>query len=232
MLQMTAVRIRALLAALAVLGVTVVAAVALGRLESARSTERAQAEAQAAAMRGLDALRALIGGFEVQVQNATSNPRLVAALDAGVDRETLRDLLVNEPWWEPFRLAVEGFGMVREGDRPEIGAHLPDALDFTAMVRRARATRRPASELEVADGRVLATVASPVALTGRPGAPVLVAIKVVDVGTLVTVAERAAGAAGISDGHHLLVGAVAAGGSLAEVRRQTALPAPGVRTGD
>src|SRR5215471_225512 len=173
MLQMTAVRIRALLAALAVLGVTVVAAVALGRLESARSTERAQAEAQAAAMRGLDALRALIGGFEVQVQNATSNPRLVAALDAGVDRETLRDLLVNEPWWEPFRLAVEGFGLVRDGDQPEVSARLPEGLDVGDLVRRARTEPRAASELKVAGGHVLATVAAPVAFTGRAGAPVL-----------------------------------------------------------
>src|SRR5215471_8978890 len=162
MIQMKAARIRALSAALAVLVVTVLVSLALQRLDRARVTERAQAEAQFAAMRGLDALHALVAGFEVQVQNATSNPRLVAALDAGVDRETLRDLLVNEPWWEPFRLAVEGFGMVREGERPEIGAHLPDGLDLTAMVRRARATRRPASELAVADGRVLATVASPV----------------------------------------------------------------------
>src|SRR5262245_8268927 len=133
MIQMNAARIRALSAALAVLVVTVVASLAVGRLDRARVTERAQAEAQLAGLRGLDSLHALVTGFEVQVQNATSNPRLVAALDAGVDRETLRDLLVNEPWWEPFRLAVEGFGMVREGERPEIAAHLPEALDFTAL---------------------------------------------------------------------------------------------------
>ena len=129
MLHMTALRVRALLAALAVLVVSAVTSLALAHLDHTRVIERAQAEAQLAAMRGVDALRALVGGFEVQVQNATSNPRLVAALDAGVDRETLRDLLLNEPWWEPFRLAVDGFGVVREGDRPEVGSHLPDALD-------------------------------------------------------------------------------------------------------
>jgi hypothetical protein len=232
MVQMTAARIRALLAALAVLGVTGLTSVALAHLDRVRVTDRAQAEAQLAAMRGLDALHALVAGFEVQVQNATSNPRLVAALDAGVDRETLRDLLLNEPWWEPFRLAVEGFGLVRDGDRPEVGSHLPDAVDVGELVRRARTTRRPASELAVADGRVLAAVAAPIPLTGRAGAPVLVATKLLDVGTLVTVAERAGGAAGISDGRHLLVGAAAAsGGNLAEVRQQTSIAAPGVRIG-
>ena len=32
-------------------------------------------------------------------------------LDASVDQETLRDLLLTEPWWEPFRRAVDGFGL-------------------------------------------------------------------------------------------------------------------------
>jgi hypothetical protein len=233
LVQLTPARIRALLAALAVVAVTALTSVALAHLERARVTERAQAEAQLAAMRGLDALRALVAGFEVQVQNATSNPRLVAALDAGVDRETLRDLLINEPWWEPFRLSVDGFGLVRDGESPEVASHLPETADFGDLVRQARTTRRPTSALVVVEGRVLAAVAAPVPLTDRAAAPVLVASKLLDVGTLVTVAERAGGAAGISDGRHLLVGAAAAsGGNLAEVRRQTSIAAPSVRTGD
>jgi len=228
-------RTRALGAALAVLAVAVFAAGALGRLDRSRLAERAESEAQAAALRGFDALRALLGGFEVQVQNATANPRLVAALDAGVDRETLNDLLLNEPWWEPFRLAVDGYGMVRDGSEPEVSAHLPLGLVVEDLVDHARASRRPASQIRPAGGALFAVVAAPVALTagGRP--PVLLATKLVDVGTLVMVAERAAGAAGISDGRHLLVGAVAQGagtvGNLAEIRSSVAMAAPGVKTG-
>jgi hypothetical protein len=236
MTQAATARIRALGAALAVLAVTAAASAALVRLDRSRLTERVQSEAQAAALRGFDALRALLGGFEVQVQNATANPRLVAALDAGVDQETLRDLLLNEPWWEPFRLAVDGYGMVRDGVEPEVDAHLPEGLGLGDLIDRARAGRRPSSEIRAAGGRVFAVVAAPVALTGRGGAPVLLATKLVDVGTLVMVAERAAGAAGISDGRHLLVGAVAQGagtaGNLAEIKRRVAMPAPGVQPGD
>ena len=91
------------LAAVAVLALTAGAVVLLMRLDRSRAGERAAAEAQAAALRAADGVRSLIGGLEGQTQNATANPRLVAALDANVDQETLRDLLLTEPWWEPFR---------------------------------------------------------------------------------------------------------------------------------
>ena len=81
------------------------------RLDHTRAGERVAAEAQAAALRAADGVRGLIGGLEGQTQNATANPRLVAALDANVDQETLRDLLLTEPWWEPFRRGVDGFGL-------------------------------------------------------------------------------------------------------------------------
>jgi hypothetical protein len=223
-------RVVALAAALAVLGVAVIAAVALRRLERGRTAERAQSEAQAAGLRGLDALRALLSGFEVQVQNATQNPRLVAALDAGIDQETLRDLLVNEPWWEPFRMSVDGYGLVREGDAPEVAAHLPDGLDAGELVGRARSGRRAVSQIITVAGQVFAAIASPVALPSRRATPILLATKIVDVGTLASVAERAGGAVGISDGRHLLVGAAGAvpGATLDDVKAHVADAAPGV----
>ena len=85
------------------LALTVGAVVLLMRLDHTRAGERVAAEAQAAALRAADGVRGLLGSLEGQTQNATANPRLVAALDANVDQETLRDLLLTEPWWEPFR---------------------------------------------------------------------------------------------------------------------------------
>ena len=108
-----------LLAAVAVLALTVGAVVLLMRLDHSRAGERVAAEAQAAALRAADGVRGLLGSLEGQTQNATANPRLVAALDANVDQETLRDLLLTEPWWEPFRRSVDGFGLY---ERREHGA--------------------------------------------------------------------------------------------------------------
>jgi tRNA A-37 threonylcarbamoyl transferase component Bud32 len=225
-------KIRALLAALAVLGATIATAFAIGRLDDARAVERSEAEAQSGTLRGVDALRALVTGFEAQVQNATANPRLVAALGAGIDEATLRDLLLNEPWWEPFRLSVDGYGLVREGLKTEVSAQMPEGLDLTPLTARARVERRPTSELRAAGGQVLAVVASPVILTGRSGSPVLLATKIVDVGTLAGVADRAGGSAAISDGRHVLVGAGGASTGakldLDQIKRHVSMPAPGV----
>jgi tRNA A-37 threonylcarbamoyl transferase component Bud32 len=225
-------KIRALLAALAVLGVSVTTAIALRRLDDTRVVERTLGDAQSGALRGVDALRALVTGFENQVQNATANPRLVAALGAGIDEATLRDLLLNEPWWEPFRLSVDGYALVRQGLKTEVSVQMPDGLDLTGLIEQARNERRPASEIRAAGGQVLAVVACPVILTGRAGAPVLLGTKIVDVGTLAAVAERAGGSVGISDGRHVLVGAgmSSAGGKtdLAEIKRHAAMSAPGV----
>jgi serine/threonine-protein kinase len=222
----------ATVAAVAVLVIAGAAALGLSRLDDARAAERAQAEAQSSALRAADALHALLAGFETQVQNATANPRLVAALGAGIDQATLRDLLLNEPWWEPFRLGVDGYGLVREGRKPEVASHLPEGADLGALVSRARAEQRPASAIVDAGGQVLAAVAAPVVLTGHAGSPVLLATKIVDVGTLASVAERAAGAVAISDGRHVLVAAGGAaseaGADLAAIRRHVALAAPGV----
>src|ERR1044071_1644919 len=92
-------RLGPLLAALAVLALTAGAVVLLTRLDQSRAGERVVAEAQAAALRAADGVRSLVVGLEGQAHNATTNPRLVAALDANVDQETLRDLLLHEPWW-------------------------------------------------------------------------------------------------------------------------------------
>jgi hypothetical protein len=226
----------ALAAALAVLGVTAFIALGLGRLEHARVTERAQSEVQTGALRAVDALRALLAGFEAQTQSATSNPRLVAALNAEVDSETLRDLLLTEPWWEPFRLAVNGYGLVRRGTGLEVTSQLPEQLDVTALVTQARSSGKPVSEMLAIAGQVLAVVSCPVVLTDQTDLPVLVATKIVDVGTLALVAERAGGVVGITDGRHLLVAAApravaAAGGAhldLGELKKTVVMAAPSV----
>src|SRR6185312_15836205 len=99
--------VAALAISLLILGLTAAAAIVLTRLERVRTGERLTDEAQAAVLRAADGVRTQLGTLEVQVQNGTSNPRLVAALEARVDQETLRDLLLNEPWWDPFRRAVD-----------------------------------------------------------------------------------------------------------------------------
>ena len=107
-----AAQVRATLAALAVLGVSVAIAIALGRVADRREIERTTREAEAGALRGMTALRTLLAGFEEQVRVASANPPLVAALEAGIDRATLRDLLFNEPWLKSFRSSVDSFGEI------------------------------------------------------------------------------------------------------------------------
>jgi len=229
-----AAQVRALLAALAVLGVSVAIAIVLGRVADRREIQRTTAAAEAGALRGQTALRTLLAGFEEQVRVASANPPLVASLEAGIDRATLRDLLFNEPWLKSFRSSVDGFGVVRRGVAPEVSARLPEKFDVKDLSERARSERRPASGLRVAGGQVLAVVACPVTLTDGSESPLLLATKIVDVGTLAMVAERAAGAAAISDGRRVLVAAgessAGAGVDLSEIKRLVSLSAPAAIT--
>jgi type II secretory pathway pseudopilin PulG len=203
------------LAAVAVLALTAGAVVLLMRIDRSRAGEKAAAEAQAAALRAADGVRSLIGGLEGQTQNATTNPRLVAALDANVDQETLRDLLMTEPWWEPYRRAVDGFALYADESTAQVTARLPAAFDGRTMVRDARQGHRASSGLLLAGGQVLAVAACPVALNGRADWPVLVGTKIVDAGVVSGLAERAGGTVAISDGRRVLAVSPAAGGPAA-----------------
>ena len=230
-------RARALLAALAILALSLAAAVVLGRLERARVAERLVDDARAAGLRASDGVRTLMGTLEAQVQNGTANPRLVAALDAKVDEATLRDLLFTEPWWEPFRRAVDGFGVYSDETAAVVTSRLPARFAARDLVHDARLSHRTASGLVVTDAQVLAVAAAPVALTGRSDWPVLVATRVLDVGMLSEIAERAGASVALSDDRRLLVaattGATAALDAsnelgLGPLEQALALPAPGV----
>ena len=221
-----------LLAAMAVLALTAGATLLLTRLDCSRAGERVAAGAQAAALRAADGVRGLIGGLEDQTHKATANPRLVAALDAGVDQETLRDLLLTEPWWEPMRRDIDGFGLYADERGPLVSSRLPASFDARTMVRDAHQAHHASTGLVVASGQVLAVAACPVALTGRSDWPVLLATKILDVGLMSRMAERAGGAVGISDGRRLLVAATTgtAGGAddLAALKQALDLQAPGL----
>src|SRR6185436_10667439 len=195
------------LATFAVLTLTAGAVVLLTRIDRHRAGERVSAEAQAAALRAADGMRTLVSGLEGHTQNATSNPRLVAALDANVDQETLRDLLLTEPWWEPFRRGVDGFGLYADETTALVSSRLPAGFDARAMVRESHQAHHASTGLVVASGQVLAVAACPVTLTGRSDWPVLLSTKILDVGLMSGMAERAGGAVGISDGRKLLVAA-------------------------
>jgi serine/threonine-protein kinase len=227
-------RARGLVAALAILASTVAAALVLLRLDRRRAAERLRDDAQAAGLRASDGVRTLMGTLEARVLNGTANPRLVAALDANVDEETLRDLLFNEPWWEPFRRSVDGFGLYTDETAAVVTSRLPAGFEARDLVHDARALRRAASGLVISAGQVMAASAAPVALTGRSDWPVLVATRTLDVGVLAGIAQRAGAAVAISDGHLLLVaaasGSVAAPDGLGAGPLQQALdlPAPGV----
>jgi serine/threonine-protein kinase len=227
-------RAGALVAALAILGLTAGAAVVLLRVERTRVAERLTDDAQAAGLRAADGVRTLLGALEVQVQNGTANPRLVAALDAKVDEETLRDLLLTEPWWEPFRRAVDGFGLYSDETAAVVTSHLPAGFEARNLVHDARATHRTASGLVLAAGQVLAVSASPVALTSRSDWPVLVAARALDVGLLSGIAERAGASVAISDGRRLLVAATTGPAAVSEdlglggLKQALDLSAPGV----
>src|SRR5215469_10477392 len=133
----TRTRGAALLVALSFLALTGATVVVLARAESGRAAERRADDARAAGLRGADAIETLLGSLNVQVQNGTANPRLVAALDAKVDATTLGDLLLNEPWWESFRRAVDGFALYGADAQPVVASRLPTGFDARAMIREA-----------------------------------------------------------------------------------------------
>src|SRR5450755_4336967 len=164
-------RARALGAALTILALTVAAALVLLRLDRGRAAERLTDDAQSAGLRASDGVRTLIGTLEAQVQNGTANPRLVAALDAKVDQETLRDLLLTEPWWEPFRHSVDGFGLYTDETAAVVTSRLPDGFEARNLIHDARLVHRTASGLVTAQGQVLAVSVAPVALTSRSDWP-------------------------------------------------------------
>src|SRR5580765_1595164 len=225
-------RAAAALAAIAVLALTGGAVVLLARIDRSHASERVASEAQAAALRAADGVRGLLGNLEGQTQNATSNPRLVAALDANVDQETLRDLLLTEPWWEPFRRSVDGFGMYADESSALVTSRLPASFDARTMVRDARQGHHASSGLLTAAGQVLAVSACPVALTGRSEWPVLVSTRILDVAQVSGMAERAGGTVAISDGRRVLVAAPTDGANggddLATLKQALDLPAPGL----
>src|SRR5947207_12195818 len=170
-------RIAALAAALAVLAMAAGAAVFLLRVERTRLGERLADEAQAAGLRAADGLRTLLGALEVQAGNGTANPRLVAALDAKVDEETLRDLLLNEPWWEPLRRSVDGFGLFTDETGAVVISKLPPGFEARGLLHDARTSHKAASGLVLVQEQVLAVTVAPVALTGRADWPLLVATR-------------------------------------------------------
>ncbi len=227
-------RAGALLAALAILGLTTAAAFTLLRLDRARTSERLTDDAQAAGLRAADGVRSLLGALEVQVQNGTANPRLVAALDAKVDQETLRDLLLTEPWWEPFRRSVDGFGLYTDETAAVVTSRLPEGFEARNLVHDARLVHRTGSDLVMAQGQVLAVAVAPVALTSRSDWPVLVATRTLDVGILSGIAERAGASVAISDGRRLLCAATTGATTapddlgLGPLKQALDLQAPGV----
>lgn len=224
--------VAALAAGLAILGVTAAAAVNLYRLDRARLRDLTMEDARTAALRAVDGVRSVLGGLEAQVQNGTSNPGLVYALDAKVDDETLRDLMFNEPWWEPFRRSVDGFGLFSDETTALVTSHLPAGFDAHALLHETRTAHQTASGLVLAHGQVLAVATASVALPGHADWPVLAAARVVDVGLLADVARRAAASVAVTDGRRLLAAATTAGGSgdLGALKQASDLLAPGAAT--
>ena len=227
-------RLGPLVAAAAVLALTGGATALLARLDRTRAAERAAEEAQAAALRAADGVHGVIGALEVQAQNATTNPRLVAALDANVDQETLRDLLLTEPWWEPFRRAVDGYGLYSDESTGVVTSHLPPGFDGRTAIREARQGHATSSTLVAVGGQVYALCACPIALAGRTDWPVLVATRMLDAGLLSGIADRAGAALAVSDGRRVLIGApgngAGAGENLAALKQEPELAAPGLQS--
>ncbi|HLK92708.1 MAG TPA: hypothetical protein VKZ18_22635, partial [Polyangia bacterium] len=220
----------ALSVALGILGLTAGAVAVLVRLDRARLRERLGDEAQAAVLRAADGVRTQLNALEVQVGNGTANPRLVAALEARVDQETLRDLLLTEPWWDPFRRAVDGFGLYSDETAAVVTARLPGGFEARGLLHDARSGHRAASGLLLAPGpeavQVLAVSAAPVALGSRADWPVLLAIRALDARALSEIAGRAGAGVAISDGRRLLVAASAGAAAGADPAAEQASLAP------
>ena len=140
----------AVVVALSFLVLTGAAVVVVARAEAGRAIERRSDDARAASLRAADAIQTLLGTLDAQVQNGTANPRLMAALDARVDATTLGDLLLNEPWWESFRRAVDGFGLYGADAQPIVASRLPVGFDARTIVREARQAGLARASLGVA----------------------------------------------------------------------------------
>lgn len=219
------------LVAFAFLALTGATVVLLARAEGGHAADKRSDDVRAAALRAADAVQTLLAALEAQVGNGTSNPRLVAALDARVDAETLRDLLLNEPWWESFRRSTDGFALYTTDTQPIVSSHLPAGFDARTLVREARAASRARATVKVVAGQVLLVAAAPIPLAGRALEPALVSVRALDAGALGEVAERAGARVALSDGAEALLVADPkaggpAGGSSA-LARGLDLPLPG-----
>jgi serine/threonine protein kinase len=240
----TRTRGAALLVALCFLGLTGATALVMARAEAGRSGGRRGDEARASALRAADALQTLLGALEAQVGNGTANPRLVAALDAKVDAETLKDLLLNEPWWESFRRSVDGFalypGEAKPGAQPDVqplvASLVPAGFDARTLVREARAAGRVRSTMTVSAGQVFAVAAAPIALAGRSIEPTLVSLRALDAAALAEAADRAGARLAVADRARVLLVAGGKGSPPADVSaalaQGLALAAPGAGSFD
>src|SRR5262245_9472152 len=65
--------------------------------------DRAQRATEIRLGRARDALAFDNEALGLTAHNASSNPRLIAAVKGRVDGQTFADLFQTEPWWEPYR---------------------------------------------------------------------------------------------------------------------------------
>jgi eukaryotic-like serine/threonine-protein kinase len=216
--------------ALLVLAATVSAIVMLQVAERRRADEEVT---QLTAARTKQ-LRELVAGhlstLELRAQNAGANPRLVAALSANVNRETLQDLFSTESWWQTFREAFSGTYLAPPGGGITfIAGRNPELLPADALVARVRSSRWVASALVPGQGRVNAVVAVPVIMPNPDNTPVLLFTQPFEGVALGQIAERTGEAVLLSDGTAPLAGAGPAP-QTAVLKAASAVGAP--RTGD
>jgi hypothetical protein len=224
-------RVVPMVAAGALLVLTGSATLWLAHVDRSRAIERAVTESRTAALRCADGVSGLLGELTMQTQAATTNPRLVAALAASVDQETLRDLLTTEPWWEPFRRTVDGYGLYADESTPTVTTHLPVGLDVRTAIREARQGHQTSSSLVVADGQLVAFCAAPIALAGQADWPVLVATRAFALDVRSKMAGLSGASIAVSDGRSLFI---ATGGSSVDsrsaIKQAMSRPTPGLET--
>jgi hypothetical protein len=216
--------------ALLVLSATVAAIVLLQIAERRRADDEV-AQLTAARTKQLRELVAShLSTLELRAQNAGANPRLVAALSANVNRETLRDLFSTESWWQTFREAFSGTYLAPPGGGITfIAGRTPELLPADALVARVRSSRWVASALVPGEGRVNAVVAVPVIMPNPDNTPVLLFTQPFEGVALGQIAERTGEAVLLSDGTAPLAGAGPAA-QTAVLKATSAVGAP--RSGD
>lgn len=154
-----------------------------------------------------DALGLARAGLLLAAQNAVANPRLMAAVEARVDKPTFDDIFRTELWWSPYREELT-VGIVFDGETLGYSQDpLVQALPWVDLIRTAReGLSTPTGILKLVDPSTRRVthaalgVAVPASLMGQRSTAVLVFARKLNDELCAQLSRAAAAPVALSDG--------------------------------